>query len=377
MHTDGLSRRRLLAALGVTVGGTAGCQSLQTGTTADGGTTSDADSTETTTDATPTAEAPERTTGEGGEYSAVYDDVADAVVSIQVYPEFGQPSQGSGFLLDGDHLVTNEHVVESAGSVYVRFAGSDWREVSVVGTDVYSDLAVLEVPSVPADTAPLSFTDTTPPVGKRVVAIGNPFGLSGSVSEGVVSGTNRTLRGANEFSIAAAIQTDAAVNPGNSGGPLVDLDGNVVGVINSGGGDNVGFAISAALAKRVIPAVIETGNYDHPFLGVRLSNVSPPLAKANGLTDASGVYINFVRPDGPADGVLQGSSGDTRVDGTRVDTGGDVIRALDGEPIATSQDLASYLALETSPGDSLSVTVQRDGDMGTLDMTVGTRPGPY
>lgn len=369
MDSDGLSRRRLLAAVGVGVTGTAGCQSLLTSTDQSGDAT-------TGTPQTPEPEAPTRDSGEGSVYTDVYDEVADAVVSIQVYAGTGRPASGSGFLIDGGHIVTNEHVVAAGDTVYVRYAGTDWREVTVGGTDVYSDLAVINADSVPDSADPLSWASATPAIGTRVVAIGNPFGLSGSVSEGIVSGIDRTLRGANNFSIAAGIQTDAAVNPGNSGGPLVDLDGNVLGVINSGGGDNVGFAISAQLAKQVIPALITDGSYDHPYMGVGLSNVSPTIAQANDFERASGVYINSVVPDGPSDGVLEGSTGSTVVDGVEVGTGGDVVRRLDDTPTPTRQDLAAYLALETSPGDTMAVTVQRDGGTETVDLTLGARPDP-
>jgi len=356
MSSDGLSRRRLLAALGVAATGSAGCQSLISDSRQSDG-------------AVPRGD-------EDSVYTDVYKQVADAVVSIQVYPGTGSPAQGSGFLLDDRHIVTNEHVVGTGETVYVRFAGTDWREVTVGGTDVYSDLAVIDTENTPQTSEPLSFASGRPTIGTRVVAIGNPFGLSGSVSEGIVSGVDRTLRGANNFSIAAGIQTDAAVNPGNSGGPLVDLNGDVLGVINSGGGDNVGFAISAQLAKRVIPALIADGSYDHSYMGVGLSNVSPTIAAANGLEQASGVYINTVVPDGPAGGVLEGSSRTEVVNGVEVGVGGDVVRRLGDTPTPTRQDLATYLALETSPGDVLTVTVQRAGTTETVDLTLGTRPAP-
>jgi len=366
MDSDGLSRRQLLAAVGVGVTGTAGCQSPLTSSDQSGNSTAETRGTD----------GPTTAGRDGSVYTHGYDEGADAVVSIQVYSGGGRPASGSGFLIDGDHIVTNEHVVATGDTVYVRYAGTDWREVSVAGTDVYSDLAVLDVDSVPDTTDPLSWAGTEPRIGTRVVAIGNPFGLSGSVSEGIVSGTDRTLRGANNFSIAAGIQTDAAVNPGNSGGPLVDLDGDVLGVINSGGGDNVGFAISAQLAQRVIPDLVADGSYDHPYMGVGLSSVSPPIAEANDLQQASGVYIDSVLDGGPADGVLEGSTGTDVVDGVEVDTGGDVVRRLDDTPTPTRQDLATYLALETSPGDTMTVTVQRDGRRQTVDLTLGTRPEP-
>ena len=364
MSPERVSRRSFLAALGVSAAAaSAGCQSP-------GGPVDTNQPTATGTDAGADRSAA------SDSYTQVYEEVADAVASIRVYYDYGAASQGSGFLIDDTHLVTNEHVVADGDAFYVRFTETDWREVSVLGTDVYSDLAVLTVEDPPQDATSLSLTNATPEIGARVVAIGNPFGLSGSVSEGIVSGVNRTLEGANNFSIAAGIQTDAAVNPGNSGGPLVNLDGDVLGVINSGGGDNVGFAISSQLALRVVPALIEDGSYDHPYMGVTLQDVSPLLAEANDFEDASGVYIDSALPDGPAVGVLEGSTGSEVVEGIDVPTGGDVVRQLDETPIATRSDLATYLALETSPGDEMAVTVQRDGGMETVTLTVGTRPAP-
>jgi S1-C subfamily serine protease len=209
-----------------------------------------------------------------------------------------------------------------------------------------------------------------------VVAVGNPFGLSGSVSAGIVSGQNRTLPAANGFSIPDAVQTDAAVNPGNSGGPLVDLDGDVVGVVNAGGGDNIGFAISAAVVKRVIPALIQRGNYAHSYMGVELTSVTPPLVEANDLSTPWGVYIDSALPDAPADGVLEGSTGTRFVDGQRVPVGGDVVLRMDGTAIPTQQALSSFLALETSPQDTVDVEVVRDGRRQTVQLTLGRRPKP-
>ena len=356
MPNNALSRRQFLGAVGVATAGVAGCQSAaETDGTAGSQAGPDADETV---------------------YTEVYESVSDAVVSIRVYQDPGRNAQGSGFLIDEDHIVTNEHVVADGDSVHVRFADTDWREVSIAGTDVYSDLAVLEIDEPSESATPLSFVDSDPPVGTRVVAIGNPFGLSGSVSAGIVSGVDRTLRGANEFSIADGIQTDAAVNPGNSGGPLVNLDGDVLGVINSGGGDNVGFAISAQLSQRVVPSLIETGAYDHSYMGVRLQSVDPVVAEANELAEASGVYIDSVVPDGPANGVLQGSDGSETIDGVEAPTGGDVIRQLDATPTPARQALANFLALETSPGDTIDVTVLRDGETQTVELTLGSRPAP-
>ncbi|WP_254271424.1 S1C family serine protease [Haloarcula marina] len=370
MERARLTRRGFLGAVGAAIAGTAGCQSPGSVDTPP----------EAQTDATGDAElrplSGNQVEADANAYTEVYRAVSGAVASIRVYSRTGTGSQGSGFLVDDDYIVTNEHVVSGGDRFYVRFASTDWRRVSVVGTDVYSDLAVLRIRNSPTDVAPLSFADRDPAVGTRVVAIGNPFGLSGSVSEGIVSGVDRTLRGANNFSIAGGIQTDAAVNPGNSGGPLVDLNGNVLGVINSGGGDNVGFAISAQLAQRVIPALVEDGTYDHSYMGVVLQSVTPLVAEANDLRRASGIYIDRAVDGGPADGVLQGTSGTRTVVNTSVPVGGDVVRRLDDTPTPTRQALATFLALETSPGDTIDVTVLRDGSEETVELELGTRPRP-
>jgi len=311
-----------------------------------------------------------------GRYADVYEAVSPSIASVAVYTTNGQSAQGSAFAYDETHLVTNEHVVADSDDVYLRFEDTGWRSASVVATDVYSDLAVLETPNRPDEATPLSLVDADPSVGTEVVAIGNPFGYSGSVSAGIVSGVDRTLPAANGFSIADAIQTDAAVNPGNSGGPLVTLDGDVVGVVNSGGGDNIGFAISAALVHRVVPALIESGNYEHSYLGVTLTPVTPTLVEANQLAVSEGVYIDQVLDGTPADDVLRGSTGTERVNGVQMPVGGDVVVGMDGTRIPTRQTLSTYLALETSPGDALDVAVVRDGDRRTVTLELGSRPDP-
>lgn len=362
-----LTRRRLLGAFGGAVAATAGCQAP--------GSPAESSAGDQATNAGQSPSAGESTQPESA-YTAVYEQVVDAVASIRVYTDAGSASQGSGFLVDGEHIVTNQHVVAGGSEVSVRFSDTGWRSVSVVGADVYSDLAVLRIDAPPAGVTPLSFVETEPPVGTEVVAIGNPFGLSGSVTAGIVSGVDRTLEGANNFSIADTVQTDAPVNPGNSGGPLVTLDGEVVGVINAGGGDNVAFAISAPLTQRVVPALITSGDYDHSYMGVGLRSVSPLVARANDLDPASGVYIDRVVEGGPSDGVLRGSSGTELVSETSVPVGGDVVRRLGDTPTPTRQALASFLALSTSPGDTIDVLVERDGAERTVELTLGSRPEP-
>jgi len=386
------SRRRLLAGLGtVLAGGLAGCSFAvpQDATTTDAGTPGpDTGSEGTERDLGPAGtpadidvETPEETPRppSDSEYTDVYREVIESVTAISVR-SFGGGGSGTAWMYDDRHLVTNEHVVGDAESAAVRFSDEGWRDVRVVGTDVYSDLGVVRVQSrdIPDGATPLPLVDSQAPVGTEVLAVGNPFGLSGSVSAGIISGNNRTLDAPNGFSIPDAIQTDAAANPGNSGGPLVTLDGEVAGVINSGitGGDNISFAISAALTERVVPALIADGEYDHSFMGIRFTDVGPLLARANRLPITWGIYVAEAVDGGPSDGVLRGTSGSRTVDGQQVPAGGDVIVKLGDRVVQTQQQLGSYLALETSPGDTITVGVIRDAERVDVELTLGERPEP-
>jgi serine protease Do len=301
-------------------------------------------------------------------YTRVYRDTIDSVLLV----ETGSGS-GTGFVYDGTHVVTNAHVVGDATAVDLRTSGGDWYEGEVVGTDPNSDLAAVAVEGLPESTVPLAFASEPAVIGQEVVAIGNPFDLDGSVTTGVVSGTDRSIPAPTGFNIPDAIQTDAAVNPGNSGGPLVALDGSVVAVINSGGGDNIAFGISAALARRVLPELIETGSFEHSFLGAALAPVTPTLAEANDLAQPRGLLVVQVMPDGPAEGILRPSDPEV-VDGERVPVGGDVLLSIEGTTTDTPEALGSYLALETDPGDAVSLTILRDGSERTVEVELGTRP---
>ena len=317
------------------------------------------------------SEAPVR-----GRYADVYKAVSPSVASVAVYGGSGRSAQGSAFVYDEDHLLTNEHVVTDADEVSVRFGSSGWLTSSVVATDVYSDLAVLELSDRPAAATPLPHVDSDPAVGSEVVALGNPFGYSGSVSAGIVSGVDRTLPAANGFAIADAIQTDAAVNPGNSGGPLVTLDGELVGIVNSGGGDNIGFAISTALTERVVPSLIRNGSYEHSYMGVTLQSVTPLIAQANPIPVSRGVYIDTVVDGAPSDGALHGSTDTTTVDGVETPVGGDVLLRMNDTPIPTRQALSTFLALETDPGDTIDVRLVRDERRQTVQLQLDSRPDP-
>ncbi|MCU4717232.1 S1C family serine protease [Halapricum hydrolyticum] len=301
--------------------------------------------------------------GNPSRFTEVYRAVRDSVAEVRVRTG-ASVGRGTGWIYDTEgRLVTNEHVTRGATEVFVRFRTGDWRPARVHAEDVYSDLAVLVPEDLPESSSALPLRKQDPPIGEEVLAIGNPFGFSGSVSSGIVSGLDRSLpaAGGSQFSIPDAIQTDAPVNPGNSGGPLVDLQGSVVGVINSGGGDNIGFAISGALVSRVVPALIENGEYSHSYVGITLGPVTPEIAERVGLEQASGVYVAEAIEGEPADGVLES---------------GDVIKRMGGQPIPTEQALSTFLALQTSPGDTIEIEVIRDGRRETVSLTLGERPAP-
>jgi S1-C subfamily serine protease len=316
----------------------------------------------------------------------LYTQVDPGVVSIDVFVQQGQLSgqaAGSGFILDAQgHIVTNNHVIAQAQEVLVSFYDGTQVPATIVGTDLNSDLAVIQVDSLVAGAHPLPLgdSDAVQP-GQWVVAIGNPFELGGSMTLGIVSATGRTIpSGATPFDIPQAIQTDAAINPGNSGGPLLNLAGEIVGVnaqIATGGvqaNAGVGFAIPSNVVRRVVPALIDTGSYQWPWLGVEGASVSYLIMEANRLDSQQGAYIDVVRPDGPAIGAgLQGSSGTAVVDGVTVPTGGDVIVEANGKPVADFSDLLVTVAY-MSPGDTLNLTVLRDGQQRTLAVTLAPRP---
>ncbi|WP_049922912.1 S1C family serine protease [Halopiger djelfimassiliensis] len=302
-------------------------------------------------------------------YAAVYRDAIDSVVLV----ETGQ-GQGTGFVFDETHVVTNAHVAGQASTTAIRFNGGHWSDGDVVGTDPHSDLAAIAVDDVPSEATPLPFVDGTVAIGQEVVAIGNPFNLNGTVTTGIVSGTDRSIPAPTGYRIPDAIQTDAAVNPGNSGGPLMTLDGRVAAVINSGGGDNIAFGISAALTQRVVPELIETGSYDHAYLGISFTDVTPAIAQAHDLEDPRGLLVVEATRGGPADGVLQPTNDVRLIDGKRVQVGGDILLAIDGTEITTSEDLGSHLALQARPGETVELTVLRDGSERTVELELGTRP---
>jgi S1-C subfamily serine protease len=308
------------------------------------------------------------------------------VVNIQVLlRQAGQTggAEGSGFIIDdAGHIITNNHVVDGAYQVTVIFYNGLEEEAQIVGTDVYSDLAVLKVDKLLGDAHPLTLGDSDMvETGQWVIAIGNPFGLTSSMSVGIVSAVGRTIpSGATRFGIPQSIQTDAAINPGNSGGPLLDLSGQVIGVnaqIQTSGtqaNSGVGFAIPSNIVRMVAPMLIQEGVYQWPWLGVSGGSLSLLSMKANNLDIQQGAYIDTVEPGGPAEKAgLQGSTGTDQVNGIPVPVGGDVVTAIDGNPVNNFDDLLVAVAFR-KPGDTVTLTIIRNGSRQQVPVTLEPRP---
>jgi S1-C subfamily serine protease len=319
---------------------------------------------------------------------ALYAQVIPGVVSLNT----GR-SQGSGFVFDSTgHIITNQHVVDGASEVEVAFTSGYKAYGTVIGTDVDADIAVVKVEAPTDQIYPLAIGDSSQlQVGQSVVAIGNPFGLNGTMTVGIVSGLGRTqfAHASPEggfFSTADIIQTDAAINPGNSGGPLFNMNGEVVGVnqsirtenvneitgnaVNSG----VGFSISINLAKRVAQGLIEDGNYEYPYLGISSrDDLSLAEIEALGLNTYTGAYVATVTKGGPADQAgIRGGTTPTSL--PTVNAGGDVITAIDGVPVNNFDQLLSYLVTNKAPGETATLTVLRDGQTLDVAVTLGERP---
>jgi 2-alkenal reductase len=324
--------------------------------------------------------------------TTLYEQVNPGIVSIQVLAESGS-GLGSGFVFDKQgHVITNLHVVEGAKDLEVDFTSGLKVRGEVVGEDSDSDIAVIKV-NAPAEALfPLQMGDSDQlKVGQTVVAIGNPFGLTGTMTTGIVSARGRTLESlrvtpeGRSFSAGGLIQTDAAINPGNSGGPLLDLKGRVIGInrairtsnsttegepSNSG----VGFAVPVNIVKRVVPVLIEKGSYDYPYLGISSrEEISLMEQEALDLPQSSGAYVLEVVSGGPADQAgLVGATRQTSIAG--LPGGGDLIIAIDGRPVRVFGDMLTYLMENKSPGDTVQLTILRDNQQKEVTLTLGKRP---
>ncbi len=308
----------------------------------------------------------------------------------QSFSPFGEPEQeggtatGSGFVIDQEgHLLTNNHVVEGADRIQVKLGDSETAyEAELVGSDPSMDLALLDV-DAPADKLhPLALGDSAEmEVGDPVVAIGNPFGLDRTVTSGIVSALQRQIEAPDGFSITNVIQTDAAINPGNSGGPLINADGEVIGInsqiaTGGGGGGNVGigFAIPIDTVRSEIQQLKTKGEVEHAFLGISGGTITPDLADAVNLPVDEGVIVQSVVKDGPADKAgIEGGNTSATIDGAQVSLGGDVITEVDGKKVSSMEEIVEIVN-EAEPGDALELTILRDGDTKTANVTLGDRP---
>ncbi len=317
----------------------------------------------------------------------LYDRINPSVVHIsssQNVPNFfygTTPEQGtgSGFLYDDQgHIVTNNHVVSGADTLDVLLSNGLNLPATVVGTDPYYDLAVVKV-DLPANIAsPLELGNSDAlKVGQTVIAIGNPFGLDRTLTTGVISALGRRIETDAGTAIGQAIQTDAAINPGNSGGPLLDAHGRVVGIntaINSpsGGSVGIGFAVPVNIIKQVVPSLIKDGHYTHPSLGVQVAELGTEVSPgSNGVNQ--GLLIVQMDAGGAAEQAgLQAATVTVRR-GRYVVTGGDIITAVGGKPVASRNDLLLILEENYHPGDSVDITLVRDGKTVTQTVTLGSQ----
>jgi S1-C subfamily serine protease len=317
-------------------------------------------------------------------YERAHNGVVELSVRGTAETPFGQGSQqqealGSGWVYDDEgHIVTNQHVVDGADSVTVTFPDGTSYDAEVVGSDASTDLAVVKIDAPADELEPLTVGDSDDlTVGEGVVAIGSPFGLEDTITSGIVSALHRQMTAPNEFSINDAIQTDAAINHGNSGGPLLTLQGEVVGVnaqieSDSGGNDGVGFAIPSSTVKTVVDQIVAGKTVEHAYLGVGVQEIPQNVAEELGVP--AGVALTEVRPGTPAEEAgLQAATGTESVDGREYPTGGDVVTEIDGEAVASAEDLQSAIDAK-APGDTVQLTVSRGGDTRTVEVELGTRP---
>ena len=322
----------------------------------------------------------------------LYEQANPGVVSIRVLSEEGG-GLGSGFVIDDQgHIITNYHVIRDADELEIAFPSGFKTRGEILGTDSDSDIAVIKVDAPPEELHPLPLGDSNQSkVGQIVVAIGNPLGYDGTMTTGIISSLGRTLNSLHEapggrfFTAGDIIQTDTAINPGNSGGPLLNLAGEVVGVnfaiqsssfgldgqpVNSG----IGFAVSIDIVKRVVPELIANGFYDYPYMGVSsLPEITLYLQEILGLPQTSGVYLLEVTPGSPADDAGL-RAGDQSTEFPGYFSGGDLITGIDGLPVRDFSEMITYILNNTSPGDTVTFTILRDGEEIQIELTLGKRP---
>ena len=315
----------------------------------------------------------------------IFEKTEESVVQVNVRANDGTSkpgNMGSGFVYsDKGYIITNNHVVDDAGKVTVTFLDGESYTAKIIGTDPDLDLAVLKVEVGATYLQPIPIGDSSQlKVGEQITAIGNPFGLSGSMTSGIISQIGRLLPQDSGYSIPDVIQTDAAINPGNSGGPLLNMNGEVVGIntaIQSATGEftGVGFAVPSNTVKKVVPILIEEGVFHHPWMGISGSDVDPDLAKVRELNSSKGFLIATVVEGSPAeDAGLQGITITKEIDGREYALDGDIIVKIDDKVVRKISDILIHLQREKSIGDEMVMTVNRDGTLIEVILVLGERP---
>ena len=290
---------------------------------------------------------------------------------------------GSGFVYDKQgHIITNSHVIDGASAADVTFVDGNTYRAKVIGKDPSGDIAVLQITDnfSPENLVPLPIVNSSSlQVGQQVIAIGNPFGLSDTMTTGIVSQMDRLLPNPDtRFATPGAIQTDAPINPGNSGGPLLNMQGQVIGIntaINSATGEfsGIGFAVPSNIIIKEVPTIIQSGTYNHPWLGISGGAVTPDLAQSAGLPyNYKGVIVSSIQSGSPAE--KAGLHGVKQNDSSNAQTVGDIITAIDGHHLRSIDDLISYIDLHKSIGDNVGLTVNRHGQIMNLNLVLQARP---
>jgi S1-C subfamily serine protease len=315
----------------------------------------------------------------------IFEKTEESVVQVNVRSTDGRSNpgnMGSGFVYSADgYIITNNHVVDNSGIVTITFLDGESYTAKIIGTDPDLDLAVLKVEMGSTYLQPIPIGDSSQlKVGEEIAAIGNPFGLSGSMTSGIISQIGRLLPQDSGYSIPDVIQTDAAINPGNSGGPLLNMKGEVVGIntaIQSATGEftGVGFAVPSNTVKKVVPVLIKDGIFHHPWMGISGSDVDPELAKVRGLNSSKGFLIVTVIEGSPAeDAGLLGVTDTKEIDGREYPLDGDIIVKIDDKVVRKISDILIHLQREKSVGDDLIMTINRDGTIIEATLVLGERP---
>ena len=320
----------------------------------------------------------------GYEYSLIdiFEKSEESIVQVSVLRGESEGGMGSGFVYsDEGYVITNQHVVQDAQKVMITFLDGEAYIGNVVGSDRDLDIAVVKVEPTNTYLQPIKIGDSSElKVGEKIAAIGNPFGLSGSMTAGIVSQMGRLLPQETGYSIPDVIQTDAAINPGNSGGPLINMKGEVVGIntaIQSATGEfsGIGFAVPSNTVKKVVPVLIENGEFKHPWMGISGTDVDPELAEVRELKSSKGFLVVSVIEGSPAEtaGLLGVTETEER-DGREFALDGDIILSIDGETVRKISDILVHLQREKSVGDEMVLSVNRNGEMVELTMILEERP---